>query len=59
MGRVLVGIVAGLLFGAGVALTLQQFGVRPLDTLSLVGAPLVGVVLGVVIAFWRPFSGRG
>ena len=56
MGRVLVGILAGLLFGLGVALTLQQYGVRPLDTLSLVGIPLLGVLLGVVLAFWRPFG---
>ncbi len=58
MGRTILGVVAGLLFGLALAVELQQFAVRPLDTLSVVGLPLVGLVVGVVLARTRPFRRR-
>ena len=55
-GRPVLGAIAGLLFGLFVAFDLQQFGVRPLDNLSLFGLPIAGLVLGLVLAFTAPFK---
>lgn len=55
-GKPILGVISGLFFGLFLALTLQQFGVRPLDSLSLFGLPAVGVVLGLVLAGWAPFG---
>jgi hypothetical protein len=54
------GAISGLLLGVFVALDLQQFGVRPLDNLSvfglpLIGLPLIGLVVGSAFAYWAPF----
>lgn len=57
-GRPVRGAISGLFFGLFLALTLQQFAIRPLDTLSVVGLPLLGLVLGLVIARAAPFGGR-
>lgn len=55
-GKPVLGVISGLFFGLFVALALQQFGVRPLDSLSLFGLPAVGAVLGLVMAGWAPFG---
>lgn len=55
-GKPVLGVISGLFFGLFLALTLQQFGVRPLDSLSLFGLPAVGAVLGLVLASWAPFG---
>lgn len=55
-GRPVLGAIAGLLFGLFVAVDLQQFGIRPLDNLSLFGFPIAGLVLGLVLAFTAPFK---
>lgn len=57
-GRPVLGGLGGFVLGLGVAVLLQQYGVRPLDALSLYGLPLLGVVLGVVLALWAPLGGR-
>lgn len=56
-GRPVLGALSGLLLGVFVAVELQQFGLRPLDTFSVVGMPLIGVVLGLVMAGVAPFGG--
>lgn len=57
-GRPILGVISGLLFGFFLALTLQQFGIYPLTTLSLIGLPVLGVVLGLVMAAWAPLGRR-
>jgi len=57
-GRPVLGAVSGLLFGVSVGLVLQQFGLRPLDSLSVIGLPLVGLALGLALAWWAPIRRR-
>jgi hypothetical protein len=57
-GKPVLGAIAGLFFGFFLAITLQQFGVRPLDSLSLIGLPILGILLGVGMAAWAPFGKR-
>jgi len=57
-GRPILGAIAGLFLGLFVAVDLQQFGIRPLDNLSVFGLPLIGLALGLGLALWAPF-GRG
>lgn len=57
-GRPVRGAISGFFFGLFLALTLQQFAIRPLDTLSVVGLPLLGLVLGLLLARAAPFGGR-
>ena len=55
-GRPILGAIAGLLFGLFVAIVLQQFSVRPLDNLSVIGFPIIGLALGLAMAAWAPFG---
>ena len=55
-GKPILGAISGLLFGVFVALDLQQFGIRPLDNLSVIGLPIIGLVLGLAIAAIAPFG---
>jgi hypothetical protein len=57
-GRPVLGIISGLLFGLFVALLLQQFAIVPLTTLTLIGLPVVGVVLGIALSAWAPLGRR-
>jgi hypothetical protein len=57
-GRPMLGAISGLFFGLFVAIDLQQFGVRPLDTFAVFGFPAVGLVLGLALAWWAPFARR-
>jgi hypothetical protein len=56
-GRPVLGAIAGLFLGIFVAVDLQQFGIRPLDNLSVIGLPLIGLVLGLVVAYFAPLGG--
>jgi hypothetical protein len=58
-GRPLVGAIGGFLFGLGSAVFLQQAGVYPLTALSLYGFPVLGIVLGMLLARWAPLGGGG
>lgn len=49
-GRMVLGAIAGLLAGVFAAVLLQQYGIRPLDNLSVLGIPLVMLVLGIILA---------
>jgi len=57
-GRPVLGFISGLLFGLFLALALQQFGILPLTTFSVIGLPVIGIVLGLVLAAWAPFGSR-
>ncbi|MFZ0491919.1 MAG: hypothetical protein WAM81_01840 [Acidimicrobiia bacterium] len=57
-GRPVLGIISGLLFGFFVALLLQQLAIAPLTTLTLIGLPIAGVVLGIVLSAWAPLGRR-
>ena len=58
MGRTILGLLSGLLLGLALAVDLQQFAVRPLDSLSVLGLPVVGMLVGVLVARFRPFRRR-
>ncbi len=55
-GRPVLGVISGLLFGFFLALTLQQFGILPLTTLSLIGFPIIGIAIGLGLAASAPFG---
>ncbi len=55
-GRPILGIISGLFLGLFVAVLLQQYGVRPLDNMSLFGLPGAGAVVGLVAAAIAPFG---
>jgi hypothetical protein len=57
-GRPVLGFISGLLFGLFLALTLQQFGIMPLTTLSVIGFPILGIIVGLGLAAWAPFGRR-
>jgi hypothetical protein len=41
--------------GAFVAIDLMTFKVRPLDTFSVIGLPIIGLVLGILLGVAAPF----
>ena len=55
-GRPFLGVISGFLFGALLGITLFLFGVLPLDSDWLWILPLLGIVLGLVMAAWAPFG---
>lgn len=55
-GRPVLGFISGLLFGIFLALTLQQFGIIPLTTVTLIGLPVLGIIIGLGMAAWAPFG---
>ena len=55
-GRPVLGAISGLFFGLFLALLLQQFGIWPLDNTRFFGLPAVGLVLGLLMAWWAPFG---
>lgn len=57
-GRPVLGFISGLFFGLFLALLLQQLGILPLTTLSVIGFPIIGIVLGLGLAAWAPFGRR-
>ena len=57
-GHPVLGIVSGLLFGLFGALTLQQFGLMPLTTLSLIGFPIIGIGICLGLAAAAPFGNK-
>lgn len=57
-GRPVLGAISGIFLGVFAALLLQQFGIRPLDNLSVIGLPILGLVIGIVFAMWAPFGRR-
>ncbi len=56
-GRPVVGVIGGLLFGLGLAVFIQQAGLWPLDLISGIALPVIGIALGLVLARRAPFGG--
>jgi len=57
-GRPILGVVSGFLFGLFLSLTLFLYGVVPLASDWLWIIPLLGILVGLVLAAWAPF-GKG
>ncbi|MEN8112849.1 MAG: hypothetical protein ABFS21_00560 [Actinomycetota bacterium] len=57
-GRPILGIISGFLFGLFLAVTLFLYGALPLASDWLWILPLLGILLGLVLAAWAPF-GKG
>jgi len=55
-GRPILGAVAGLFFGLFLSLTLMLWGVWPLDRMSLIGLPVLFMIVGLVLAFLAPLG---
>ena len=55
-GKPVLGVISGVFLGLFVALLLQQFGIRPLDNLSVIGLPILGAALGLAMASVAPFG---
>ena len=58
-GRPVLGLLSGLFLGVFVAILLQQYGIRPLDNLSVFGFPGAGAILGLIVARDAPFGSKG
>jgi len=56
-GRLILAIIVGLLLGLLFAILLQQFGVWPLDNLTVLGLPILMLILGIIIGVQAPFGG--
>ena len=57
-GHPILGIISGFLFGLFLGITLFLFGVVPLSSTWLWIRPLLGILLGLIMAAWAPF-GKG
>lgn len=55
-GRPILGFISGLLFGFFVALLLAQLAIAPLTSTTLIGLPVAGAVLGLLLAAWAPLG---
>lgn len=58
-GRPILGAVAGFFLGAFIGIDLLVFGVVPLDSVVLTIAPVVGLALGLGLAFAAPLRRGG
>ena len=54
-GRPVLGAISGFFLGLFLGLDLMFFGVVPLDSAVITVAPVLGLVIGVVLAFVAPF----
>ena len=57
-GHPILGIISGFLFGLFLGIALFLYGVLPLNSSWLWILPLLGILLGLVMAAWAPF-GKG
>jgi hypothetical protein len=57
-GKVFLGIISGFMFGLFLGPTLWLWGVIPFASPLMWILPLVGIVLGMIMAAWAPF-GKG
>ena len=55
-GHPILGITTGFLFGLFLGITLFLFGVIPLSSDWLWILPLLGILLGLIMAAWAPFG---
>jgi hypothetical protein len=57
-GHPILGVISGFLFGLFLGITLFLYGVIPLSSDWLWILPLLGILLGLILAAWAPF-GKG
>ncbi|MDK1097077.1 MAG: hypothetical protein QGM46_07990 [Actinomycetota bacterium] len=55
-GRPILGVIAGFLFGLFGGVTLFMYGAIPLHSELIWILPLVGLLLGLILAAWAPFG---
>jgi predicted lipid-binding transport protein (Tim44 family) len=55
-GRPILGAITGFLFGLFLGITLFLYGVIPLSSDMLWILPLLGILLGLIMAAWAPFG---
>ena len=55
-GRPILGVISGFFFGLFLGATLWLWGVLPLNSDFLLILPILGIVLGLVMAWWAPFG---
>jgi len=55
-GRPILGVITGFLFGLFLGVTLFLYGVIPLSSDMLWILPLLGILLGLIMAAWAPFG---
>jgi predicted lipid-binding transport protein (Tim44 family) len=55
-GHAILGTISGFLFGLFLGVTLFLFGVLPLSSQWLWILPLLGILLGLIMAAWAPFG---
>lgn len=58
-GKPVLAAISGIFFGLFLALVLQQWAIYPLTPLSVIGLPILGLILGLLLAAWAPFGRRG
>jgi len=56
-GRPILGVISGFFFGLLGGISLFLWGIIPLHSDLLLILPILGVVLGLVMAWWAPFGG--
>ena len=56
-GRPILGVITGFLFGLFLGISLFLYGVIPLGSDMLWVLPLLGILLGLIMAAWAPFGG--
>jgi hypothetical protein len=55
-GHPILGVITGFLFGLFLGITLFLYGVIPLSSDWLWILPLLGILLGLIMAAWAPFG---
>ena len=55
-GRPVLGVITGFFFGLFLGVTLFLYGVIPLSSDMLWILPLLGILLGLIMAAWAPFG---
>jgi hypothetical protein len=55
-GRPILGVISGFMFGLFLGPTLFLWGVIPLHHDLIWILPILGIVLGLVMAWWAPFG---
>ena len=58
-GRPILGGISGFLFGLFLGISLFLWGAVRLDSEWLVILPFLGLILGIVMAWWAPFGSGG
>jgi hypothetical protein len=55
-GRPVLAAICGFLLGVFLSLDLVLFGIVQLDNVIVTLLPIIGLVVGIVLALWAPFG---